>query len=212
MLFDIEKAKSFISSVNGLIQDKKGELTELDSTLGDGDLGLTMSEGFSKSAEFAAEHMGTDIGKFFIQVGMTFAKSVPSSMGTLMASAFMKGGKEVAGKEALTATDLSKFCVGFAEGIMERGKCRPGGRTIVDVAYPAGKAAVECAQSQNGNITAVAQAAYQAALAGLEATKEMEPTIGKALYHKDKARGLPDQGAVVGSIVYQGLSQVMSAK
>lgn len=210
MLFDMEKAKAFIFAVNELIQDKKDDLTELDSTLGDGDLGLTMSEGFSKAAEFAAEHTGTDIGKFFMQVGMTFAKAVPSSMGTLMASAFLKGGKEVAGKEALTAVDLSRFCVGFAEGIMERGKCRPGSRTIVDAVFPAGEAAVECARSQNDNITAVAQAAYQAALAGLEATKEMEPTIGKALYHKDKAKGLPDQGALVGSIVYQGLCESLS--
>lgn len=212
MVFDIEKAKAFIFAVNELIQRKKDDLTELDSTLGDGDLGLTMSEGFSKSAEFAAGFTGTDIGKFFMQVGMTFAKAVPSSMGTLMASAFMKGGKEIAGKEVLTAADLSKFCVGFAEGIMERGKCKPGSRTIVDAVYPAGTAAEACVQSQNEDISAVAQAAYQAALAGLESTKEMEPTIGKALYHKDKAKGLPDQGAVVGTIVYQGLCDSLSEK
>lgn len=212
MEFDIQNAKNFILTVNHRIQSSKEYLTDLDSTLGDGDLGLTMSEGFSKSEEFALSYSGTDIGKFFMQVGMTFAKSVPSSMGTLMASGFIKGGKAVAGKEVLTDVDLSGFCMGFAEGIMERGKCKPGSRTIVDAVYPAGVAALKYAGQPDQNVLTIAKNAYHAALEGLEGTKAMEPTIGKALYHKDKAKGLPDQGAVVGVIVFQGLYESLKSK
>ena len=209
MTFDVALAKRLMAAADRLIQEKKDYLTELDSTVGDGDLGLTMSEGFAKAAEYAAGSPETDVGRFFVRVGMTFAQAVPSSMGTLMASAFMKAGKAVTGKEALQAAELADFCAGLADGIMERGKCQPGGRTIVDAVYPAAAAAKGAAQAQE-DLGVIARKAYQAALDGVEATREMEPTIGKALYHKDKAKGLPDQGAVVGSLFYQCLCETLS--
>lgn len=209
MELNIEAAKKFICRTADLIAAQKEYLLELDSILGDGDLGLTMDAGFTAARKVTEEYSEADIGKFFTKIGLSIAKAAPSSMGTLVASAFMKAGKAVTGKDALSATDLAAFCNGIAAGIMERGKCRPGGRTIVDAVYPAAEAAKNAADAGR-DIQFVAKAAFEAAGKGVEATKTMEPTIGKALYHKDKASGLPDQGAVVGQVIYQGLLESLS--
>jgi len=166
--------------------ENKAYLGELDSLMGDGDLGLTMTKGFAAAKEYADQSEETDIGKFFIRVGMAFLKAVPSTMGTLIASAFIAAGKAGGSSTELTEKNFCTFTKGFCDGVMDRGHCKPGDRTIVDVLYAASEAAEKAA---------------------IEA-KTMFPTTGKALYHSDKAIGKPDQGAVVGMIIYKSLSQV----
>ncbi len=66
------------------------------------------------------------------------ASVVPSTMGTLMASGIMSGGKKTAGKEKLDAPGYLLFLQGFAEGIAKRGKCVRGERTVLDAVGEAG--------------------------------------------------------------------------
>ena len=176
----IQDAKKWIAVINDNVLENKAYLGELDSLMGDGDLGLTMTKGFAAAKEYADQSEETDIGKFFIRVGMAFLKAVPSTMGTLIASAFIAAGKAVVSSTELTEKNFCTFTKGFCE-----------------------KAAIE-AKSIQEIISAVNQASQEA----LEKTKTMFPTTGKALYHSDKAIGKPDQGAVVGMIIYKSLSQV----
>ncbi len=175
--------------------------------MGDGDLGLTMTKGFAAAKEYADQSEETDIGKFFIRVGMAFFKSCPIYNGHLNRVSVYSGRE---GGGIINGIDRKNFCTftkGFCDGVMDRGHCKPGDRTIVDVLYAASeggkKAAIE-AKSIQEIISAVNQASQEA----LEKTKTMFPTTGKALYHSDKAIGKPDQGAVVGMIIYKSLSQV----
>lgn len=107
----------------------------------------------------------------------------------------------------LTEKNFCTFTKGFCDGVMDRGHCKPGDRTIVDVLYAASEAA-EKAAIEAKSIQEIISAVNQASQEALEKTKTMFPTTGKALYHSDKAIGKPDQGAVVGMIIYKSLSQV----
>lgn len=203
----IQDAKKWIAVINDNVLENKAYLGELDSLMGDGDLGLTITKGFAAAKEYADQSEETDIGKFFIRVGMAFLKAVPSTMGTLIASAFIAAGKAVVSSTELTEKNFCTFTKGFCNGVMDRGHCKPGDRTIVDVLYAASEAA-EKAAIEAKSIQEIISAVNQASQEALEKTKTMFPTTGKALYHSDKAIGKPDQGAVVGMIIYKSLSQV----
>ena len=43
----------------------------------------------------------------------------------------------------------------------------------------------------------------------MEATKEMAPVYGKAFVHRDKLHGIPDQGAIVGSLLYKAWMEAL---
>ena len=60
------------------------------------------------------------------------AALVPSTMGTLMSSGIMEGGKAIGKKGEMGPGELADFLAGFAGGIAHRGKCQLGDRTILD--------------------------------------------------------------------------------
>ena len=177
--------------------DKKEELCDMDARMGDGDLGLTMSKGFGALPELLKENKEPDnIGKTLMKSGMKMAALVPSTMGTLMASGIMEGGKRLNGSTELSATALADFWEGFSEGIKKRGKCQPGDRTVLDAADSAARAAKEVlSKDPQASIEAVAKAVRDGAEAGMEATKAMKPKFGKAAVHEATAEGVADQGA-----------------
>ena len=203
-----EQVPDLFTCVGNLFVEKKEELCEMDARLGDGDLGLTMSKGYAALPDFMraeAEGAGGDIGKMMMKAGMKMSSLVPSTMGFLMSTGVMEGGKALKGKTELDGAALADYLVGFAAGIQKRGKCVAGQRTIYDSIFPASVAAKEAADN-NASLEDVIKAALNAAKEGVEATKDMVPVFGKAAVHAAQAAGVADQGAVAGYYKILGLS------
>ncbi len=183
------------------------ELGDMDAELGDGDLGLTMEKGFGSLPEAARDLTGEPVGKAIMKAGMKLSSVIPSTMGFLMSSGLMTGGKSVGGAEAVGPKEYAAFLTGFAEGIVKRGKCKPGERTVLDAIHPAAeRAAGLLAENPGASLPEVAAAAEQAAKEGVEATREMEPVYGKAAVHKAAAVGKIDQGACAGWYLLQAFN------
>lgn len=192
--------------------DRKEELGELDSRLGDGDLGLTMSKGYGALPELAAQLDEPDLGKAIAKAGMKMSSIVPSTMGFLMSSGLMTGGKAISGKDALDAEAYPVFLRGFADGIIKRGKCAPGDRTILDAIDGAALAAEKLLSGHpDASLCEAALAAEQGARDGVDATKMMEPKFGKAAVHKEAAKGIVDQGALAGFYLVSALREFIEA-
>lgn len=203
-----EQIPELFESVGNLFVEKKEELCEMDAKLGDGDLGLTMSKGYAALPDIMraeAEVAGGDIGKLLMKAGMKMSSLVPSTMGFLMSTGVMEGGKALKGVTELDAAALAKYLVGFAAGVQKRGKCEAGQRTIYDAILPAAKAAEEAA-SGGSDLEGVIKAALEGAKGGVEATKDMVPVFGKAAVHAAQCVGVEDQGAVAGYYKILGLS------
>ena len=197
----------FLKGAAELFAEKKDELCEMDAAMGDGDLGLTMQKGFGALPALLAENGEPgSIGKTLVRAGMKMAGLVPSTMGTLMASGIMEGGKAVGDTEQLGAAELAAFLQGFAAGIQKRGKCSPGDRTILDAAAPAA-ASAQAAHAAGQDVRQVLHAAVLGAQDGVEATRQMLPKFGKAAVFQAKAIGTPDQGAVAFLYFLQGLER-----
>lgn len=193
------EVKEIFKKLNDIMAENREWLIELDGAVGDGDLGITMSTGFKKAYEELLKIEEKDIGKLFIKAGMVFAQTVPSTMGTLMATGFMKGGKAIQGKEEIDLNDFGDMLNSFVEGIMARGKSNPGDKTIIDSLYPAAQA-VKLAAGNKKTIGEGLKSGYEAAAAGVEETKKMMSKHGRAAYYQEKSIGKQDPGATVGML------------
>ena len=96
--------------VSDIFSEKKDELCEMDANMGDGDLGLTMSKGFGTLPALITENMDeNNMGMTLVKAGMKMAAVVPSTMGTLMSSGVMEGGKKLKDKKSMGRQELVDF-------------------------------------------------------------------------------------------------------
>lgn len=199
---------ALLAQLKALMEERKDFLIELDGKVGDSDLGLTMSKGFAAAADAVAAS-AEPAGKLLARAGMAIARAAPSTMGTLVATGFMRGGKALEGVEAVGTIEMRRFWEAFLNGILERGKAQPGEKTVIDALAPALKALQE-AEAAGAPLSAALQAASIAAAAGVEATKEMIAQRGKAAAFQEKTRGLPDAGATVGAMLVEAFREFVA--
>ena len=204
-----ENLDELFAGIAEIFTEKKDELCELDAKMGDGDLGLTMHKGYGAVPDLIRDNNDTsDLGAILVKTGMKMSSIVPSTMGTLMSSGIMQGGKALKGKTEMGPQELATYLEAFAQGVQKRGKCSLGDRTILDALHPAGQAAVAAAE-QGKSIEEVITEAHKAAQEGVENTKNMLPKFGKAAVFSAKALGVADQGAIAGMYMIEGLKRAI---
>ena len=71
------------------IEENKEQLTYLDQQNGDGDLGISMSDGFHAVCDYLENTEETTLTQLFSRAGNSFNEAAPSSLGTIL-SFFMK--------------------------------------------------------------------------------------------------------------------------
>lgn len=181
------------------------ELCELDAVAGDGDLGSNLALGFEAVRETALDTPG-DIGALLSSIGRTLALKAPSTIGTLLGSAFMRAGKALAGAVGLDAAGVAAMFDEMAASVAERGGAAVGERTVLDAMVAASGAAGTVASSGATPLEALAAAAA-AATAAAEETAGMNPRHGRAGWIGERARGRPDAGATAWAIYVTGVSE-----
>jgi dihydroxyacetone kinase-like protein len=197
----IKDIQSIILQIKNIIDSNQDKLMELDSVMGDGDLGFTMTKAFAAASE-EADHSEEKIpGKLLTRLGMVIAKTSPSTMGTLIATGFMKGGKSIDSFDEIGPETLAVFFEAFVRSIMERGKSSPGNKTIIDTLYPA---ADVLRRSVHESLEKAISAAREASLRGLDASTKMKAQHGRAAYYQDDSIGKQDGGATVGTYIIEG--------
>ena len=121
-------------------------------------------------------------------------------MGTLTATGFMRGGKAVGESASMSTGEFAAFWRAYHDGVVERGKAKPGDKTLVDVLAPIA-AALDAAAAAGIGLPEALRIATDAAAAALEATKSMVAQHGKAACFQEKSLGLQDAGATVGFMI-----------
>lgn len=168
-------------------------LNTLDGLAGDGDLGVTASHAAAALAAIAQDAAVMQPGAALRRLGRAIASGAPSTGGTLIAFAFMAAGNADL-PEAEPGARIAAVLEGARTAIAEKGGVAVGDRTMLDALAPAVEA-FRIALSEGGSIAEAAATAAVAAEAGAQATTGMEPTVGRAGWLKDRARGNEDPGA-----------------
>jgi dihydroxyacetone kinase-like protein len=169
-------------------------LQQLDSILGDGDIGVTVDLGGKAIIDCVAAFADDDIGKMVMKCGMSVNKASPSTFGTLLASAFMEAGKGLVGKKEIDVKDIAIAGQGAVDGIKKRGGAVVGEKTMLDSLVPAVEAFKQ-ALANNPDIKTAVIAATGAAKKGMEDTKNMKAKHSRASYRPDGGIGVQDAGA-----------------
>lgn len=179
-------------------------LTSLDQAMGDGDLGITMTKVANALKEFLAKESVEDFGKFFMAAGMAANNAAPSTMGTLLATALMRAGKAIKGKTEIDSNDVVEMLKAANLGIQERGKAKPGDKTIIDAITPA-QVALESAVAAGDSLKVAGQKALKAAEEGRDLMTPQRNRVGRASWLGERTEGLVDPGCAAFVAIMQGL-------
>ena len=179
------------------IEDRKEYFTDLDSAIGDGDHGINLSIGFREVASHLDEWKADNIAGLYKNVGKALLDKVGGSAGPLYGSFFMKFGVPVKKKgpdEGVTADEFVAMMDKAIAIIQKRGKSTTGEKTMNDTLMPA-LDALKAAHAAGDDIKTAMGKAVEAGKAGLESTRNMVATKGRAMRLGERAVGHLDPGA-----------------
>ena len=112
-------------------------LRDLDSKIGDGDLGITITRGMEAVVAGLGDLEGQPVSDQLSRSGMAFNRAAASTFGVLFATAFMRGGAAVKGKDDVGMDDVAVIGRAALQGMMDRGKANIGDKTLLDALAPA---------------------------------------------------------------------------
>ena len=173
-----------------LLAKNEDELRDLDSAIGDGDLGITVSRGAEAArksiAALAANSTPSDVIR---ALATTIASANPSSFSALVATGLLAASRSVAGRESLTAGDVVAMAQEAIPAIAKRGKAELGDKTMLDALVPS-VTALEASSSDDALAAMIA-----AARKGIEDTTATVSRKGRAAWLGERTIGHPDPGA-----------------
>ncbi|MCI6376977.1 MAG: DAK2 domain-containing protein [Clostridiales bacterium] len=196
MEYSITTVQACIYALGKELVSLRDELTNLDSKLGDGDLGISMARGGTALCAVIESSSAKTLGALFLQCASAFNKAAPSTLGTLLSMGIRALGRAVDGQESVSDAQLIAFPRILANEIALRGRSKLGDKTILDALLPYSDT-IEAHYTANGNLREAAIEAAKAAKAGAEATKGMTAHIGRASWLGERNKEYPDGGAVL---------------
>ena len=174
--------------VADVIIESEEKLSQADRDLGDGDHGLGMQRGFTAAKAQLEVLEPKTVSEVFTTTGMTLMASMGGASGAVMGMLFQSGGTALGANDSLDAAGLCTFLKGACDGVTndkaEGNDCK--------------------------SISEACQAAASGANEGMEATKAMIATMGRAKTLGEKSIGYPDPGALSESIIFKTMSDYAS--
>ncbi len=175
------------------------ELNTIDGQLGDGDLGITVAEGWREVAN-TIDAAPADLGQAFLACAKAFQRVSPSSFGTLTAAAFMAAATRTKGNTDVAWSEVPALVAAARDGIMERGKGALGDKSVLDAFDAVAKATAGLDDPQ-----ALLRTALAAADQALATFRDKPNRLGRARMFAEKSVGLDDPGMVAFRRILGGL-------
>lgn len=182
------------NAVNQAILDNEANIESLDREIGDGDHYLNIKRGCAAIVALHDELAPLAPDVVLQKIGMKLLSTIGGASGPLIGSFFMAMAKSIKenGGENLAET-AAAFAAGV-EAIKQRGKADAGEKTMLDVLIPVANSFVELA-AQGVERPAIASALKQVAETGMQSTRNMIATKGRAAFLGERAIGHIDPGA-----------------
>lgn len=203
---DSNKVLNILQKMADAIHENEQFLTDLDAAIGDNDHGINMDKGFQKVVTDIPSLSGKDIGSILKKVGMDLVSTVGGSAGPLYGTAFMKAGAVVADKNEINQEDFISIIEAGIGGVQLRGKAVKGEKTMLDAMIPAFEAMKESCTAGD-DTPAMLKKGVEAAENGVEYTKTIIATKGRASYLGERSIGHQDPGATSFTVILRAISE-----
>lgn len=198
-------AVAMLQAVARSVINQVDVLTDADLAIGDGDHGIGMRRGF-EAVLTALDAGPATIDAAFRATGMAIMANTGGAAGAVFGTLFTAGAKALAGVGRLDADGIRRFLAMAQEGVEKRGGVTEGQKTMLDALAHAARAA-----GQAPDLISCLTAAALGAEAGVEATKSMVATTGKARSLGERSLGHPDPGAISVAIILAAMRDFVMA-
>ena len=209
-MFSRSTLHGIVASIGSLMTENRNYLVQLDQVNGDGDLGISMDDGFQALTSWLEDVTEEDLGQVLRGAAKVFNQSAPSSLGTIISFGLMGMAKTLRGQVEVDGTVAAQALLDGVHNIMAKAESKPGEKTILDSLVPGAEALV-AATSSGDEPSEAARKAAQAAGEGSEATRDMVAVHGRAAYSASRSVGILDGGSVVGKLIFDGVAAYFEA-
>ena len=154
-MIQITQIKEVLSRICDVMIREKEALTEIDSRLGDGDMGISMEKGAVAVKRVLENGQENSISNLLLTAASAFNRAAPSTLGTLISFSIMSIAK------------------------VTKGRAKQGDKTILDAFIPFADT-LQSVYDGKKDVQAALEAALEAAEKGMESTKGMLAKTGRA--------------------------------
>ncbi len=189
-----ETITSACLAVRDAILSHEADIEGLDRAIGDGDHYINMKRGSETIAGMVAELAPLSDADALNKIGMKLLSTIGGASGPLFASFFMGMGKTLKENGNSTSLEIAAAFAAGVQAIMQRGKAQAGEKTMLDLLIPVSTSFTTLVAS-GASTQAICQKLKTVASEGLESTRDMLATKGRAAGLGERAIGHLDAGA-----------------
>jgi len=202
---NLDNFKKIMEKIAATIDKNSSYLSELDSFVGDGDHGATISRGFSGVIKKIEEKPPDNISDLLKAIGLTLISSMGGASGPIFGSIFIAMAKTVEGKDNIGLSELKDMFSDALDKIMKLGGAVPGDKTLVDSLKPIVDS-LKNSYSKGLSLKKAASLAESSALKGAESTKDMVAKKGRSKYLGERSVGYQDAGATTMYLIMKSIN------
>jgi phosphoenolpyruvate---glycerone phosphotransferase subunit DhaL len=181
-------------AIHAAIVAHEADIESLDRAIGDGDHYINMKRGSEVAASMYNELLPSPADEVLNKIGMKLLSTIGGASGPLFASFFMSMAKVSKQNGSDTLLEIAAAFAAGVHAIMQRGKAQVGEKTMLDVLVPVSNRFTLLAAKGKSSVE-IAHALKQAADEGLESTRNLIATKGRAAGLGERAIGHLDAGA-----------------
>ena len=199
-----------INAIQNTITANSAEVTELDKAIGDGDHVVNLQRGLDALAVISDELTAMEWSSAFMKIGMTLMSTMGGASGSLFGSMFIsmaKAAKAAKGKE-LNITSFAEIFNQGVESVKQRGKSDIGEKTMLDALLPVANS-LQTDVANNIAFDQMLENIVQQAIKGMESTKDLIATKGRASFLGERAIGHIDPGARTSQLMICAVVEVL---
>lgn len=182
-----------IQAIVDTIEKNAEEITALDQAIGDGDHVVNLQRGIHALVAQSAELSQLDWVTAWQKIGMTLMSTVGGASGSLYGTLFITLSKS-AREKPLNLQIFAEIFTQGVESVKQRGKADAGEKTMLDVLIPVAEYLKKSA-ADAVSLPEVLENIGTVAIAGMESTRDMLATKGRASFLGERTRGHIDAGA-----------------
>lgn len=181
-------------AIHAAIVANESEIESLDRAIGDGDHYINMKRGTETVAGMYNELLPLPADEALNKISMKLLSTIGGASGPLFASFFMGMAKVIKQNGGNNPLEIAAAFAAGVQNIMQRGKADLGEKTMLDVLIPV-STTFTLSAAEGKNMAEICSAIKLAADNGLESTRNLIATKGRAAGLGERAIGHLDAGA-----------------
>jgi len=197
-----------IQAIAQTIEKNAEEVTALDQAIGDGDHVVNLQRGIDALVAQSEELGRLDWAEAWQKIGMTLLTTMGGASGSLFGTLFISMSKAVR-ERPLNQEVFAEIFTEAVGAVKKRGKSDVGEKTMLDVLVPVAESLAQAVTKPTALPETLAEV-VDTAVTGMESTRDMVATKGRASFLDERSKGHIDAGAKTSQLMICTLADVIT--